>query len=356
MAVGFPVKDDYATGDVLTAANMNDFAGTLNIVPNTIGASNPVLNSAFQIAQRGTTFSFTVGAYTLDRWQGFRANSAAYDVSRQATSDTTNLSFIQNCARVGRPSGNAALDPVLFLQTFETANSIPYAGKTVTLSFYARRGANFSSSSNILNARIITGTGTDQNRFSFTGATNAFNTNATLTTTWQRFSVTGLIPATVTEFAPEFTYTPVGTAGANDYFEVTGVQIDVGSVAQQFRTYAATIQGELAACQRYYYRSGGESAYNAFGNGYAASATVGSMLVRLPVTMRVKPTSVDFSTLALFDGTTVNAVSALSLVSTNSSKDVVYLDATSTSLTQFRNYALLTNNSTSGYLGLNAEL
>ena len=35
MAVGFPVKDDYATGDVLTAANMNDFAGTLNFLDPT---------------------------------------------------------------------------------------------------------------------------------------------------------------------------------------------------------------------------------------------------------------------------------------------------------------------------------
>jgi hypothetical protein len=35
MAVGFPVKADYTTGDVLTAANMNDFAGTLNYLDPT---------------------------------------------------------------------------------------------------------------------------------------------------------------------------------------------------------------------------------------------------------------------------------------------------------------------------------
>lgn len=35
MATGFPVKANYATGDVLTAANMNDLAGTLNYLDPT---------------------------------------------------------------------------------------------------------------------------------------------------------------------------------------------------------------------------------------------------------------------------------------------------------------------------------
>jgi hypothetical protein len=35
MAIGFPVKADYVTGDVLSAANMNDLAGTLNYLDPT---------------------------------------------------------------------------------------------------------------------------------------------------------------------------------------------------------------------------------------------------------------------------------------------------------------------------------
>jgi hypothetical protein len=35
MAAGFPVKADYATGDVLSAANMNDLSGTLNYIDPT---------------------------------------------------------------------------------------------------------------------------------------------------------------------------------------------------------------------------------------------------------------------------------------------------------------------------------
>lgn len=35
MATGFPVKANYATGDVLTAANMNDLSGTVNLIAPT---------------------------------------------------------------------------------------------------------------------------------------------------------------------------------------------------------------------------------------------------------------------------------------------------------------------------------
>lgn len=35
MAAGFPVKANYATGDVLTATNMNDLAGTVNYIDPT---------------------------------------------------------------------------------------------------------------------------------------------------------------------------------------------------------------------------------------------------------------------------------------------------------------------------------
>ena len=279
--------------------------------------SNPVLNSAFDIAQRGTTFSsIQFGTYTLDRWQGFRASSAFYSVSQQATGDTTNLPFIRYCARVGRPSGNTALDPVLFFQTFETANSIPYAGKTVTISFYARKGANYSSASDALTVDIRTGTGIDQNRLSFTGSSSAFSGSVTLTTTWQRFSVTGSIGATITEFAPQFNYTPVGTAGAADYFEVTGVQLEVGSVATPFKTYAGTIQGELAAAMRYFINYTGK--VGAYGSNvmpqtaYNTTTTYGP--IAFPVNMRVTPSITRSGTINLDDFSGARAITGMTVL------------------------------------------
>jgi hypothetical protein len=43
MAAGFPVKADYATGDVLSAANMNDLSGTLNYIDPTSKTNGFVL-------------------------------------------------------------------------------------------------------------------------------------------------------------------------------------------------------------------------------------------------------------------------------------------------------------------------
>jgi hypothetical protein len=266
-----------AKGD-LTVGNGTNLSGVLGVGSNgdTIVAdsststglryqapvnANPVLNSAFQIWQRGTasTSIATSGTFFLaDRWQAVRGGYAAGgSVSRQATNDTTNLPNIQYCARVQRDSGNTSTASINLGQNFESVNAIPYAGKQVTFSFYARAGANYSTASSNLGVQLYTGTGTDQNGLTgaYTGSTAAINTNAVITTTWQRFSFTATLSSSLTELYLNFTSAPVGTAGAADYFEVTGVQLEVGSVATPFKTNGATIQGELAACQRYYQKS-----------------------------------------------------------------------------------------------------
>jgi hypothetical protein len=233
--------------DSSTTTGLRYTAGTVQ--------TNPVINSAMQVWQRGTSIPLTTTTYTADRMQGYRA-VAGSTVSRQVTGDTTNLPSIQYCARVQRDSGNTATGAIILLQSLESVNSIPFAGKTITFSFYARAGATFSSTSNQIGVVCASGTGTDQNILTgFTGQANIVNTFSTLTTTWQRFTFTGSVAATATQIGFYVTNTPVGTAGATDYFEVTGFQIDIGSVALPFRTYAGTIQGELAACQRYYAKS-----------------------------------------------------------------------------------------------------
>ena len=82
------------------------------------------------------------------------------------------------------------------------------------------------------------------------------------------------------------------------------MQIDIGSVALPFRTYAATIQGELAACQRYYqksYSQGVTVPTNATAAGMVSVAS-GNLAnsdllckVTLPVVMRTAPTVTIYS-------------------------------------------------------------
>jgi hypothetical protein len=268
--------------DSSTSTGLRYTAGTVQ--------GNPVLNSAMQIAQRGTSIALAANTrgYTLDRWDAITATSNACVISRQATGDTTNLPNIQYALRYQRNSGQTGTGAIYLANSFETINSIPYAGKTVTFSFYARKGANFSQASSALSAVVATGTGTDQAILGgYTGTAEPINLSVTLTTTWQRFTGTGTLSSSMNEMSIYFGYTPSGTAGAADYYEVTGVQIDVGSVALPFRTYAATIQGELAACQRYFYRS---ASNDFFFSGNVTSGSGYFSNVFNPVTMRVAPT------------------------------------------------------------------
>ena len=252
-----------------------------------------------------------------------------------------------------------------FGYSMETNDAVRFAGQPVILSFYARAGANFSSASSILNASIYTGTGTDQNGMTtgYTGNTLLVTGAKTLTTTWQRFTISGTVASTATELMLYFSYTPVGTAGANDYYEITGVQLELGSVATTFKRSngsGGTIQGELAACQRYYFRSGASggvvtSAYNLHAQGYEESATSASICFKLPVTMRVAPTAIEYANVDIYDSTN-RSLSALTINSSYNNPNSPELVATGTGMAQYRPCFLLNWNNTGGYVALTAEL
>jgi hypothetical protein len=342
--------------DSSTSTGLRYTAGTVQ--------ANPVLNSAYQVWQRGTSISLPastsyVNGFVADRWQATTNANQASTVSRQVTGDTTNLPNIQYNLRFQRNSGQTGTGTYAFAQNFETINSIPFAGKTVTYSFYARAGANYSPTSSLISARLWTGTGTDQNVFvGFTGQVNAINTTATLTTTWQRFSFTATLDATTTQIGVGWTWTPTGTAGTNDYFDVTGVQIDIGSVALPFRTYAGTIQGELSACMRYYWRSSSNASntYSWFGTGISTAATTSAIWLPNPVPMRTGGTSIDFANVMITDVVNYNlAVSAATLSNAISLGSEITITQT-TGATALRPAVLRANNSSAAYIGISAEL
>jgi hypothetical protein len=276
-------------GETLVADNSTSTG--LRYIPATV-MSNPVINSCFDIWQRGTSFTTGARIYGPDRFYFLRGGFAGgVTVSRQVTGDTTNLPNVQYSCRVQRDSGNTSTAGTYIYSDFESVNSIPYAGKTVSFSFYARRGANYSASSNVLSFELVSGTGTDQALSGgYTGGAAVINSSATLTTTWQRFTYTGTVPTTATQLGFYFGFVPTGTAGAADWYEITGIQVDVGSVALPIRRNGATIQGELDACQRYL-----PAILVGTGNrlfGWASSTTVCYFGATFPVTARVKPTGI----------------------------------------------------------------
>ena len=321
-----------------------------------VAGKNGVINGGMDIAQRGTSVSIAASTspYTLDRWQIFVRANQACTVSQQPTSDTTNLPNIRYCVRVQRNSGQTGTQTIYFANTFETINSIPFVGKTITFSFYARAGANYSATSNILISDIETGTGTDQNFSSFTGQVDTTQNN-TLTTTWQRFTQTYTVPTTVTQIAPQFWFNPTGTAGAADYFEVTGVQLEIGSVATPFSRAGGTLSGELAACQRYYWRNTAPSSSTQMTPyGSCFSTTVMRTYVPFPVTMRTSPSAVEYSGLQTYDLSAFQTINTLDFNNANTAGALISGNVTS-GLTQFRPANIYANASTS-YIGFSAEL
>jgi hypothetical protein len=115
----------------------------------------------------------------------------------------------------------------------------------------------------------------------------------------------------------------------------------------------------LSACQRYYYRQGGDALYGYFGLGIASGTTQSTHVVVFPTTMRIPASSVDYSTLAVQQngGVSLIVVTSVSINAGYTTKNVCTLYSNVASgLTTGTTYTLLGNNSTSSYIGLNAEL
>jgi hypothetical protein len=329
-----------------------------------VAGKNKIINGDFGVWQRGTTALATAtglgNGFTSDRWQlyrsGFNANASG---SRQATSDTTNLPNIQYCNRIQRTAASTGTQSIFLAQNFESINSIPLAGKTVTFSFYARAGANYSATSNILVASVLSGTGTDENMANlYTGQATVIGQNATLTTTWQRFTYSGSVASTATQIGLRFEFAPTGTAGANDYFEITGVQLEASTVASPFATNGGTYQAELAACQRYYWRSSVPStSQSILAMGRAYNTTLMENTVSLPVPMRIYPTTLDFANISMTASGTTHTSGTWTLRNFGDTNQV-YIEYVHGSgvFTAGQIWFLATQATLAGYIGLSAEL
>lgn len=260
---------------------------------------NLVINGTFNHWQRGTSATVSSSDYygPADRWQTTRLSSdtgRTFSRGSVLSTDTPVLNF-NYYMRCQRDSGNTATNSILMSSSFETINVRKMQNKYVTLSFYARAGANYSAASGYLRAFITTGTGTDGHLITsnFTSSATLVDSNNVLTTSWKRFTVTtsAAVGNTITQMGITFQFTPVGTAGAADYYDVTGVQLEPGSAPSdfEFRDFGE----ELLRCQRYYYRmqSPGASVYK-FAIGQATSAGSSQHFVYFPTTMRIEPSLV----------------------------------------------------------------
>jgi hypothetical protein len=337
-------------GAVALASIGNDFAQLTYDQPR-----NGLINGSFEIWQRGTSglagATSAANGFQADRWQAFRTGFAAgMTGSQTAGTDATRYAL-----RLTRAAGNTSLATMNVLQNIESANAKVYAGQQITFSAWIRRGADYAGTTNM---RILSGTGTDQNVIGvggFTGQVTVVSNSRTITTTWQRFSVTGTVGSTATELAVQLQYTPTtATAGANDWIEFTGAQLEIGAVPSTFQMNGGSVAAELANCQRYFQRHG--SVNGAFlAIGYGSGTTTTNTFWSISPAMRIAPTSVAFNAVQLNDGAggTI-AVTGLALHNPTPTRAIVHVTH-AVNDTAHRPYGLATT-SAAGYVELNAEV
>jgi hypothetical protein len=209
---------------------------------------NRIINGDFRIWQRGTTFSNPISSpnfYTADRWGSNRNSDVSGAVVSRISSGLTGFQYALALQRV---AGNTGTESLSLWYTAESSDVYDLAGSLVTLSFWAKTGANYSGGA--LTPIIYSGTGIDQRVYNFTGLTFVASVNQTITSTWTRYTLTGTIPSNATEVGIQLTWVPTGTAGADDSVKFAGVQLEKGGSASGFEVRA--IGSELALCQRYY--------------------------------------------------------------------------------------------------------
>lgn len=142
------------------------------------------------------------------------------------------------------------------------------------------------------------------------------------------------------------------TLGAT--FQMTGVQLEVGTVATSFDF--RSISTELALCQRYYAKinsSGG--GYNILASATASSTSAVGALVIFPVTMRSAPTF-SYANLLLADNLVSSTVTSIGTVHAGNNTANVVFNGAVANLTLYRPTPVISSNTTAAYIDMTAEL
>jgi hypothetical protein len=298
--IGAQVAGSYAASgansDITSLSAINSINGG-----QLAGFRNVLINGAFDFWQRGTSFTPAANTltYTADRWWAYRPTNANYTVSQVSSGADARYG-----AKVQRNVGTSDTNPIHFGETIESDNIRRFAGKTCRMSVYAKAGANFSAAGGLLSAFVSTGTSADEGSAAlfgagWTGAATPLNTTQAITTTLTRYDFAVAIPSGVVEAAVRFSFTPVGTAGADDSFTVEKVQFEEGGVATPFEYRGITT--EQALCQRYcvVFEPGAIDDIISWA-GQCTTTTGGQVFVPLPVPPRVAPTGITVSNVAHF--------------------------------------------------------
>ena len=258
------------------ARELADVIGTQDTTENVLqGRKNLIINGAMQVAQRGTS-EIGTSNYFLDRWKKQSSTNANVTFSQDTADTPDGFRYALKAVATGSSSFIQMGQPIEF------KNMAHALGKTVTLSYWAKTNLSFYS-------RIRSRTDTEDATTVFTATTLSVITESA-STDWKLFTHTFIVPSTTLAMSVDFNTVALVSG---DYFQITGVQLEVGSVATPFehRSYGE----ELALCQRYYLQYSNDSSSGDMGNLVLSACSSGanqiSGTIQFPVTMRATPTA-----------------------------------------------------------------
>jgi hypothetical protein len=326
---------------------------------------NAIINGDFFINQRQFTSTTTDGAYGFDRWVLASGGGCTYS-AQTFTAGAAPVAGYEgvNFAQLLTTGQSGTTVYSILRQNIENVRT--YAGNTVTVSFWAKAASGTPKIALEWTQNFGSGG-------SPSGEVDTYAGQATISTSWARYSITFAVPSisgktvgtTANTSSNKVSFwvsagsaynARTGSIGIqSNTFQIWGVQAEIGSVATAFETATGTLQGELAACQRYYQRfdfdTDGLTGF--FGNAYSTTAV--ALIRDLAVPLRTTQTTVDYSNFRLYDF--VNGYTITSLVGWSSAENhtAAVLATGASGLTQYRVY-YGANNGSAGYIAIGAEL
>ncbi len=300
---------DAAGGETAT---VNGYTPTLSNMPG----YNRIINGDMRIDQRNAGASVTGGTsvnYPVDRFGVYGSQASKFTAQQSSTAPAGfNNSILITSSSAYSIVASDIFRVEHYIEGFNTAD-LGFGSanaKTVTLSFWVRSSLTGTFGGSLMNAA--------------TNRSYPFSYSISAADTWEQKSITiagdttgtwvgatngiglrvfwGLgVGADYSGTAGAWNGTDdnsvtgavsvVGTNAATWY--ITGVQLEVGSVATPFerRDYGR----ELILCQRYYYEAQITGAGSCFGSGFAYSTTSAIVFVPFPVALRTRPTALSQS-------------------------------------------------------------
>jgi hypothetical protein len=330
---------------------------------NFAAGKNKIINGDMGVWQRGTSFTITGGInqFTADRF--FTGSSITTTITRETFTPGSapiagyeSTFFLQ--AAVAANSG--ASDYSITEQRIEDVRQ--FAGQTMTFSFWAKAASGTPQIA--LEVQQNFGSGGSATVSTPAGA-------VTLSTSWARYSFTVAVPSVSGKTIGTTSYltcllwltggstwnTRASSIGnQTNTFSIWGVQAEASNTATAFQTATGTLQGELAACQRYYQRFSGSTV----ATGFASSTTVAQFVLNHKVSLRNATVSLGQNTMGAWDVTSFYSGGTWAVAANNNDASgigfsrITYTHGSAV-FTQFRPY-LLQNNDANSWLEVSAEL